>query len=131
MATGTLTNLAGSIEISKQTGTIVTFDTDNKFVTGDIALTINAPSANPTFSAAPSGGSTAISSTASISDTTNNSGVSIQTKYSINAATISYSEAASGWIEKSANASTDSSTTAKNSTNGTAYFINGVFFRNK
>lgn len=82
--------------------------------------------ASPTFSAAPSGGSTASSSTASISNSTNNSGVSIQTAYSINAATISYAAAVNGWVSKSASASTGSSTTAKGSTNGTLYYINGV-----
>ena len=123
---GNLTNLAGSIELSKRTGTVVTFNTDNKFVTGDIALTINAKEANPTFSAAPTGGSTATSSTASISSSENNSGVSIQTKYSINSATISYSAAANGWVNKAANATTGSSTTSKSATNGTAYYINGV-----
>ena len=82
--------------------------------------------ASPTFSAAPTGGSTATSSDASISDSTNNSGVTIQTKYSVNEATISYAAAETGWIDKAASEATGSSTTAKSATDGTLYYINGV-----
>lgn len=84
--------------------------------------------ASPTFSAAPTGGSTAtaVSSSCSISNSTNNSGVAIQTKYSISAVNISYAAASTGWIDKAANATTGSQTTAKGSTNGTKYYINGV-----
>lgn len=121
-----LTNLAGSIEISKRTGTIVTFNTENKYITGNIALTVNAKEASPTFIAAPTGGSTATSSTADISTSTNNSGVSIQTKYTINSVGISYHTTTNGWVNKAANTATGSSTTAKSATNGTAYYINGV-----
>ncbi len=121
-----LTNLTGSIEISKRTGTVVTFNTENKYVTGNIALTVNAKEVSPTFSASPTGSSTATSSTADISTSTNNSGVSIQTKYAINSVGISYNTAANGWVNKAANAATGSSTTAKSATNGAAYYINGV-----
>lgn len=82
--------------------------------------------ASPTFSAAPTGGSTATGTNCSISNTTNNSGVSVQTKYSINAVAINYAAAATGWIDKAASAATGSNTTAKSATNGTAYYINGV-----
>lgn len=126
MATGTLTNFAGSFQLEKQSGTIITLKTKNNFVEDDIALTLSAKTASPTFKAAPTGSSTATSSTASISSSTNNSGVLIQTKYSIDAATISYNAAANGWINKAADATTGSSTTALNATNGTAYYINGV-----
>jgi len=82
--------------------------------------------ASPTFSAAPTGSSTATSSSATISSSTNNSGVSIQTKYAINAVDIKYSAAATGWINKAANADTGSDTSATASTNGTLYYINDV-----
>ena len=81
--------------------------------------------ASPTFTAAPTGGSTATGTNCTI-NTTNNSGVSVQTKYSINAVDIKYNAAATGWIDKAANADTGSDTTAKSSTNGTLYYINGV-----
>ena len=127
MATGNLTNLTGTFTLEKQTGTVLTLKTNEKrYVPGDIVLTLNAQSANPSFKASPTGSSTATSSTASISSSTNNSGVLIQTKYSIDAATISYNAAANGWINKAANATTGSSTTALTATNGTAYYINGV-----
>ena len=37
------TNLTGTITLSKATGTKVTLDTDKKYLTKDIELTINAP----------------------------------------------------------------------------------------
>ena len=122
-----LTNdYTGSIELQKQTGTKVTLLTENNFVPNDIVLTLNAKGASPTFKASPTGGSIANSSTASISSSTNNSGVSIQTKYTISSVNILYNTAANGWINKTANTATGSSTTAKSETNGTAYYINGV-----
>ena len=42
------TNLTGTITLSKATGTKVTLDTDKKYLTKDIELTINAPSATIT-----------------------------------------------------------------------------------
>lgn len=82
--------------------------------------------AYPTFSSAPTGGSTATSSNASISNSTNSSGVSIQTQYSVAAAPISYAVATTGWVDKPASATTGSWTTAKSATNGTLYYINGI-----
>ena len=46
------TNLIGTITLSKATGTKVTLDTDNKYLTKDIELTINAPTTTATASGA-------------------------------------------------------------------------------
>lgn len=78
----------------------------------------------PTFKASPTGGSTASFSNVSTSNT--NNGIKIQTAYTINAVNIYYNAAATGWISKAANADTNSDTTAKASTDGTAYYITGI-----
>lgn len=80
----------------------------------------------PTFAAAPGGGSTASSSQVTMDTTSTSAGIEIQTAYTINAATITYKAAATGWIDKAKDASTGSSTTAKSSTNGTKYYVTGV-----
>lgn len=80
----------------------------------------------PTFAAAPGGGSTASSSQITMDTTSTSAGIEIQTAYTINAATITYKAAATGWIDKTKDASTGSSTTAKSSTNGTKYYVTGV-----
>lgn len=46
------TNLTGTITLSKATGTKVTLDTDSKYLTKDIELTINAPTTTATASGA-------------------------------------------------------------------------------
>ena len=46
------TNLTGTITLSKATGTKVTLDTDKKYLTKDIELTINAPSSTITTNGA-------------------------------------------------------------------------------
>lgn len=129
----TLSTTAGSVKAKAQGSTAgyITTSTSNETAATSVAVSGNGnkvyiPVASPTFSATPTGGSTASSSTASISNSTNSSGVSIQTAYSINAVAINYASAVKGMLDKSANTATGSNTTAKGSTNGTLYYINGV-----
>lgn len=46
------TNLTGTITLSKATGTKVVLDTDKKYLTKDIELTINAPTTTATANGA-------------------------------------------------------------------------------
>lgn len=80
--------------------------------------------ANPTFTAAPTGHSTASFSNITY-DTTNN-GIKVQTAYSIDAVNIYYNAAVNGWVNKAANTDTTSDTTATASTNDAAYYITGI-----
>ena len=82
--------------------------------------------ASPTFSAAPSGGSTATSSQITMDTTSTTAGIEIQTKYNITSVAIKYKDAATGWISKTANTNTGSTTTKKNATNGTKYYVTAV-----
>ena len=80
---------------------------------------------SPTFSAAPTGGSTAEFSNITTSDT--NNGIKIQTKYTISSVAIKYGATSAGWLtEKTNGANTGSSTTAVGSTSGTSYYITGI-----
>lgn len=120
------TNLTGTITLTKASGTKVTLDTDKKYITKDIELTINAQTASPSFTGGGvSGTATASATNASISSSTNNSGVSIAAAASATRAQVTYNGAVGGWVTKSngAEALAASSATALTST---TYYINGV-----
>ena len=120
------TNLTGTITITKASGTKVTFDTDKKYITKDIELTVNAQTATPAFTGGSvSGTATASSSNASISSTTNNSGVTIAAAASATRAQITYNGAVAGWVDKTSGAEALAAGSATALT-GTTYYINGV-----
>lgn len=83
--------------------------------------------ASPTFKAEPTGSSEAELTNITYSET-NNNGIKIQTKYSIDSVAIKYAAAMEGgWLsDKAVNQTTGSSTTSKTATNGSYYYITGV-----
>ena len=120
-------NLAGSVTITKRTGTVVTFDTDTKYVPKDIALTIDAQAATPKFDG---GGVTGTPSGAYTNATTSNSdtsGVKVVASAKYNRAAVLYNGAVNGWVNKADNAATEV-TALSNQTLGTAEtkYITGV-----
>ena len=120
------TNLTGTVTLTKASGTKVTLDTDKKYLTKDIELTINATTATPVFKGgAVSGTATASSSNASISSSTNNSGVSIIAGGSAVRAKIQYNAAVEGWVSKAADADAYAASNTTDLTS-TTYYINGV-----
>ena len=118
------TSSSNSISITPNYTSSAGFITTNSSAVSGTASYYTIKTASPTFSAAPTGGSTATGTNCTLGSTDN--GIKVQTKYSINAVNINYAAAATGWISKAANADTGSDTTAKSSTNGTAYYISGV-----
>lgn len=120
------TNLTGTITLSKATGTKVTLDTDKKYLTKDIELTINAQTATPAFTGGGiSGTATANATNASISSSTNNSGVSIAATASATRAQVTYNGTVAGWVSQSSGAQALAASSATALT-GTTYYINGV-----
>jgi len=97
---GTLTNLAGTIQLTQPTNTIVTLKTsENKYVNGDIVLTLTAPTVTPTLTGgAPSGTATFGTPTNCTLSETDSSGVSIITSGTCSRAAITYNEAVNGWV---------------------------------
>lgn len=120
------TNMTGSIQLTQKTGTIIKLDTDHKYLTKDIWLSMSVQDGgSPTFQGgALTGTATASGNACTLSDTTNNSGVSITTACTVTRAAITYGNAVSGWVSKasgdSACASDTGTMTAK------TYYINGV-----
>lgn len=86
------------------------------------------PSVSPalTFSAAPTGGSTATPTNITFTESGTTNGLIIQTKYTIDSVAIKYTSTSSGWVATTANTNTSSNTTAKAATNGTAYYIEAM-----
>lgn len=120
------TNLTGTITVSKATGTKVTLDTDHKYLNKDIELTINAQTATPAFTGGGVSGTASVSATnATISDSTNNSGVSVVASGSAIRAQVTYNGAVDGWVTKANGAEVLAAGDATALTNKT-YYINGV-----
>ena len=110
-------NLTGNVSV---TGT-ATAKTNKK---DSLPTYIPITTATPTFnSPTPSGGSTASGTNITLSST--NNGIKIQTAYTVNAASVTYKAAVAGWVSKAANAEAVK-TTARTSTNGTAYYATAV-----
>lgn len=120
------TNLTGSVTLTKSSGTKITLDTDKKYITKDIELTINAQTATPTFTGGGVSGSASASATnATISDSTNNSGVSITAAGSATRAKVTYNGAVDGWVTKASGADALAAGSATALTSKT-YYINGA-----
>ena len=101
------------------------FLTEGAYVDRDINLEITVPSAEPSFTGgAVTGTAIATGNSCSISDSTNNSGVSITASASATRAKVAYSQAVSGWVNKTSGADAYSSDTAD--LTNTTYYINGV-----
>lgn len=104
----------------------MTLHTNNNYINKDIILTLNAQSASPSFTGGSfTGIATASGNSCNISNSTNNSGVSIDIGGSVNRTAVTYDGAVSGWVEKSNGAI---ALAASNSASLTAatYYINGV-----
>ena len=116
-----------SFELDRRTGTVLTLLTeDNKYVPKNIAITMTAREASPTFSSpSPTGGSTASTPNNNVTLSSTDNGIKIQTAYSINSANFTYNAAVDGWVTKSSGAAAGS-TSAVASTNGTAYYVEGI-----
>ena len=100
-------NLAGSITITKGNGTVVTFDTDTKYVPTDIALTINAQAATPKFDGGGVTGTPSGAYTNATTSTTDTSGVKVVASAKYNRAAVLYNGAVNGWVNKADNAATE------------------------
>ena len=131
MATnGKLTNLTDTFELSKQTGSVITLQTNGCYVNGNIALTVNAKGASPAFDGGElnnkGASATFTNMTTSSSDT---SGIAILAKGTAGRNAVLYNGAVNGWVSKSDNTSA-SAAVASSTWNGTTYYATGVTLTN-
>ena len=112
------------ITLLKQSGTVLTLNTKDKYVNDNVSFDINANSATPAFDGGTlSGGSTAEFTHLTTSST--NNGIIVQTKYTAASTAVLYNGAVNGWVNKADNTEALAAQ-SKSSTNGTAYYVTGV-----
>lgn len=133
MATGTLindTNYAGSFELGKRTGTLLTLQTLGQYLSKNVALTLSAQSATPAFDGGALNNKSATATfTNATTSTTNTSGVAIQAKGAAGRDALLYNGAVEGWVSANDNA-VASAAVASSEWNGTTYYLTGVTLGN-
>jgi len=129
MATGTLindTNYAGSFELGKRTGTLLTLQTLGQYLSKNVALTLSAQSATPAFDGGTLNNKSATATfTNATTSTTNTSGVAIQAKGAAGRDALLYNGAVEGWVSANDDA-VASAAIASSEWNGTTYYLTGV-----
>lgn len=124
------TTLNADITLTKQTGTKVVFDTDQKYVQKDIEINIAAQTATPSFKGGALNNKDATAAfTNMTTSTTNTSGVVIATSGQAGRAAIQYNGAINGWVSASNNG-TAMSALSTDSWTGETYYATGVTLTN-
>lgn len=117
---------SGTFQLTKQNNTKITLATNDKYIDKNIELTVNAQAATPSFTGGAITGSTSASSTtATIDNSINNSGVTFSITGTAARDAIQYATAVNGWVYKAADAEAYSASTSTSIT-GATYYINGV-----
>lgn len=125
-ATDTETNMTGTFTLQKRTGTILTLETDQKYIPKDIVLTLEAKPATPTYTGGAINGSASATYSNATTSNTNTSGVSVQAKASANRANVTYSAAVNGWVNANNGATAFSGTTSATTLTPETKYITGV-----
>ena len=124
------TTLNADLTITKQTGTKITFDTDQKYVPKDIEINLSAQTASPSFTGGALGDKSASATfTNMTTSTTNSSGVVIATSGGASRGAVTYNGAVDGWVTKTNGANALSAGSSEN-WNGTTYYATGVTLTN-
>lgn len=98
-------SLAGSVTIAKKTGTVVTFDTDTKYVSHDIELTIDAQEATHTFAGGVlTANNPTFTQTNAIAGDSDTAGVSVTATATSSVSKSTWTLDQSGWIDKPSSA---------------------------
>ena len=122
----TNTNMSATITLTKRTGTILTLDTDQKYLKKDIALTLQAQSATPAFDGGTLSGSASGTYTNATTSTSNTSGVSVVAGAKASRTAVLYNGAVNGWVEKSDNAGTGVNAITDQALTSETKYITGV-----
>lgn len=101
------TNWTGSFTITSGSGKTVTLDTDKKYITKDIAITMVPQSAAPKFDGGALSGSASGAYTNATTSTTDTSGVKVVANAKASRTAVLYNGAVNGWVNKADNAATE------------------------
>ena len=122
--------LHGSFTLTKRTGTLITLETEEKYITKTIELTVDAQSATPAFSGGALNDKAATATFSNMTtSSTDTSGVSILARGTAGRGDVTYNGAVNGWVTKS-NGDVASSSVAASTWDGTTYYATGVTLGN-
>ena len=119
------TNWEKTFTITASTGSIITLDTDNKFVEKDIKLTFVPQSATPAFDGGTISGTAAATYTNCSTTSTDISGVKVVASATANRSAVLYNGAVNGWVTRADNANASSAVNNQALTS-TFKYITGV-----
>lgn len=124
--TDTNTNMSKTITLTKRADTILTLDTDKKYIGKDIVLTLNAQPATPKFDGGTISGSASGSYTNATTSTSNTSGVVVVANAKASRTAVLYNGAVNGWVEKANNAATEVTAITNQALTSETKYITGV-----
>ena len=120
------TNWTGSFTISSSNGKTVTLDTDGKYVTKDIAITMVPQTATPKFDGGTLSGSASGAYTNATTSNTDTSGVKVVANAKASRTAVLYNGAVNGWVNKSDNAVTEVTAISNKALDPETKYITGV-----
>lgn len=124
------TTLNATLTLTKQSGTVLTLNTDDTYVDKDIVFTLNAQTASPAFDGGALNGKAATATfTNMTTSSTDTSGVAILAKGTAGRDAVLYNGAVNGWVSASDDASASAAISAS-TWNGTTYYATGVTLGN-
>lgn len=124
--TDTNTNMTATVTLTKQSGTVLTLDTNEKYVRKDIAITLEARSATPKFDGGTLSGSASGTYTNATTSTTDTSGVKVVANAAASRAAVLYNGAVNGWVNKADNAATEVAAISNQALTPETKYITGV-----
>lgn len=125
-ATDTATNMSKTITLDQRTGTILTLDTNDKYIKKDIVLTLEAKSATPKFDGGILSGSASGTYTNAATSDTDTSGVKVVANAKASRTAVLYNGAVNGWVNKSDNAATEVTAISNKALDSETKYITGV-----
>lgn len=120
------TNWTGSFTITSGSGKTVTLDTDKKYITKDIAITMVPQAATPKFDGGTLSGSASGAYTNATTSTTDTSGVKVVANAKASRTAVLYNGAVNGWVNKADNAETEVKAVTNQALSSETKYITGV-----
>lgn len=124
--TDTATNMSKSLTITSGSGKTITLDTDKKYVTKDIVITMVPQSATPKFDGGTLSGSALGTYTNATTSSNDTSGVKVVASASASRTAVLYNGAVNGWVTKSDNAATEITNISNQALTAETKYITGV-----
>lgn len=124
--TDTATNMSKDLTITSKNGLTITLDTDKKYITKDIVISMTPQAATPKFDGGTISGSATGTYTNATTSTSNTSGVTVVASAKASRTAVLYNGAVNGWVEKTDNAATGVKAISNQALTSETKYITGV-----